>query len=246
MSKIQTSQEKKQARQVARRTRVRLMLQDIAHLIYDARTECRYKNVSVDDKDNYRKVFKQRLESMIQYRVLYWDDTSWSFNDITMFLNGIEYEVTERDEYREKFQDIRYKYGKKFNWDYKACPFGLLYNFLLDVIFVNQNLILEINNKIIAKEQERIAEKYEKGEIRVIETEEDMQKYLAEDEEDEEEIEAQKQAETEARLKEEAESIVREAKAKTEITEDEKWQTINEQNWETAMNEARAEMEVIA
>ena len=55
---------------------------------------------------------------------------------------------------------------------------------------------------------------------------------------------AQKQAETEARLKEEAESIVREAKAKAEITEDEKWQAINEQNFETAMNEARAEMEI--
>ena len=55
---------------------------------------------------------------------------------------------------------------------------------------------------------------------------------------------AQKQAETEARLKEEAESIVREAKAKSEITEDEKWQAINEQNFETAMNEARAEMEI--
>ena len=58
--------------------------------------------------------------------------------------------------------------------------------------------------------------------------------------------EAQKQSEIEARLKEEAESIVREAKAKSEITEDEKWQAINEKNWETAMNEARAEMEVIA
>lgn len=213
MSKIQTSQEKKQVRQEARRTRVRLMLEDIAHLICDARTECRFKKVSVDDEENYRKVFKQRLESMIQYRVLYWDDLSWSLNDITMFLNGIEYEVTKRDEEWEKFQSIRYKYGKKFNWDYKACPFGLLYNFLLDVIFANQNLILEIKDRIMAKQQEKIA---------------------------------QKQAETEARLKEEAESIVREAKAKAEITEDEKWQAINEQNWETAMNEARAEMEVIA
>ena len=213
MSKIQTKEEKKQARQEARRTRVRLMLQDIASLICDARTECRFKKVSVDDEENYRKVFKQRLESMIQYRVLYWDDLSWSLNDITMFLNGIEYEVTKRDEEWKKFQSIRYKYGKKFNWDYKACPFGLLYNFLLDVIFANQNLILEIKDRIMAKQQEKIA---------------------------------QKQAETEARLKEEAESIVREAKAKAEITEDEKWQAINEQNWETAMNEARAEMEVIA
>ena len=144
MSKIQTSQEKKQARQEARRTRVRLMLEDIAHLICDARTECRFQKVSVDDEENYRKVFKQRLESMIQYRVLYWDDFSWSLNDITMFLNGIEYEVTKRDEEWKNFQSIGYKYGKKFNWDYKACPFGLLYNFLLDVIFANQNLILEI------------------------------------------------------------------------------------------------------
>ena len=42
----------------------------------------------------------------------------------------------------------------------------------------------------------------------------------------------------------EAEKIVREAKAKAEIAEDEKWQTINNQNFEMAINEAKAEMEI--
>lgn len=221
---------KKQNRQEARKQRVRTMVKDLNAIIDHCNKECSDIN-ALHDYDNYKNTFMAELDKCVKARLFEGEDTSWSLNDITMFLNGLEYRLDKKDLVDKMFYDVELKCNKNdaFNWDYKACPFSLLYKFFLEVVFKNQLLISRITIEIKISEDEK---------ARKIDA-----KLQAEVEEGKR-AEAKKQAE--ARLKEEAESIVREAKAKVEITEDEKWQAINEKNWETAMNEARAEMEVIA
>lgn len=214
MSKILTSEEKEQKR-------ARAMVIDIVGMLKESDKAA--KKDSCWDKDfdyenDWKKPVIAELDRQVKARLFETSKRSWTMNDIYVFLNCLLNELEQKDRATECFYKIMKKHsnGNCFDDDFRLCPFGLLYQAFLELVFENANLIYFVSRRIL-------------------------------------EAEAKKQAEAEARLKEEAESIVREAKnivreakAKTEITEDEKWQAINEQNWETAMNEARAEMEVIA
>lgn len=221
MSKIQTSQEKENKR-------ARAMVFDIVEMVKKCNNATEKQSCwdkDFDYENDWKKPFIVELDRLVKERLFETSERSWTMNDIYVFLNCLLNELEQKDRATECFYKIMKKHsnGNCFDVDFRLCPFGLLYQAFLELVFENANLIYFVSRRIL-------------------------------------EAEAKKQAEAEARLKEEAESIVREvknivreaknivreAKAKTEITEDEKWQAINEQNWETAMNEARAEMEVIA
>lgn len=199
MSKIQTAQEKENKR-------ARAMVIDLVNMFKqcDKVTE----NISYwDEKEDWKKPYMVKLDRQIKERLFETNERSWTMNDIYVFLSCLVNELEKKDKDIECFWKIMRKYNKNhcFDEDFRLCPFGMLYQAFLEIVFVNRHLLYLVSRRFLAEE----AKKAEKKQVEI-----------------------------------EAESIVREAKAKSEITEDEKWQAINEQNFETAMNEARAEMEI--
>lgn len=199
MSKIQTAQEKENKR-------ARAMVIDLVNMFKqcDKVTE----NISYwDEKEDWRKPYMAKLDRQIKERLFETNERSWTMNDIYVFLSCLVNELEKKDKDTECFYKIMKKHsnGNCFDEDFRLCPFGMLYQAFLEIVFVNRHLLYLVSRRFLAEE----AKKAEKKQVEI-----------------------------------EAESIVREAKAKSEITEDEKWQAINEQNFETAMNEARAEMEI--
>ena len=199
MSNNQTAQEKEQKR-------ARAMVIDLVNMFKqcDKVTE----NISYwDEKEDWKKPYMAKLDRQIKERLFETNERSWTMNDIYVFLSCLVNELEKKDKDIECFWKIMRKYNKNhcFDEDFRLCPFGMLYQAFLEIVFVNRHLLYLVSRRFLAEE----AKKAEKKQVEI-----------------------------------EAESIVREAKAKSEITEDEKWQAINEQNWETAMNEARAEMEI--
>jgi hypothetical protein len=148
-----------------------------------------------------------KLDRQIKERLFETNERSWTMNDIYVFLSCLVNELEKKDKDIECFWKIMRKYNKNhcFDEDFRLCPFGMLYQAFLEIVFVNRHLLYLVSRRFLAEE----AKKTEKKQVEI-----------------------------------EAESIVREAKAKSEITEDEKWQAINEQNFETAINQAKAEMEI--
>ena len=201
MSNNQTAQEKEQKR-------ARAMVIDLVNMFKqcDKVTE----NISYwDEKEDWKKPYMAKLDRQIKERLFETNERSWTMNDIYVFLSCLVNELEKKDKDIECFWKIMRKYNKNhcFDEDFRLCPFGMLYQAFLEIVFVNRHLLYLVSRRFLAEE----AKKAEK-----------------------------KQAEVEA------EKILREAKAKAEITEDEKWQAINNQNFEIAINEAKAEMEVIA
>lgn len=202
MSKIQTSQEKENKR-------ARAMVIDLVNMFKqcDKVTE----NISYwDEKEDWKKPYMAKLDRQIKERIFETNERSWTMNDIYVFLNCLVNELEKKDKDFECFWKILKKHGNGkncFDEDFRLCPFGMLYQAFLELVFVNRHLLYLVSRRFLASS----AKKAEKKQVEI-----------------------------------DAEKIVREAKAKAEITEDEKWQAINEKNWETAMNEARAEMEVMA
>lgn len=199
MSKIQTAQEKENKR-------ARAMVIDLVNMFKqcDKVTE----NISYwDEKEDWKKPYMAKLDRQIKERLFETNERSWTMNDIYVFLSCLVNELEKKDKDIECFWKIMRKYNKNhcFDEDFRLCPFGMLYQAFLELVFVNRHLLYLVSRRFLAEE----AKKAEKKQVEI-----------------------------------EAESIVREAKAKSEITEDEKWQAINEQNFETAMNEARAEIEI--
>lgn len=199
MSNNQTAQEKENKR-------ARAMVIDLVNMFKqcDKVTE----NISYwDEKEDWKKPYMVKLDRQIKERLFETNERSWTMNDIYVFLSCLVNELEKKDKDIECFWKIMRKYNKNhcFDEDFRLCPFGMLYQAFLEIVFVNRHLLYLVSRRFLAEE----AKKAEKKQVEI-----------------------------------EAESIVREAKAKSEITEDEKWQAINEQNFETAMNEARAEMEI--
>ena len=201
MSNNQTAQEKEQKR-------ARAMVIDLVNMFKqcDKVTE----NISYwDEKEDWKKPYMAKLDRQIKERLFETNERSWTMNDIYVFLSCLVNELEKKDKDIECFWKIMRKYNKNhcFDEDFRLCPFGMLYQAFLEIVFVNRHLLYLVSRRFLAEE----AKKTEKKQVEI-----------------------------------EAESIVREAKAKAEITEDEKWQVINNQNFEIAINEAKAEMEVIA
>ena len=202
MSKIQTKEEKENKR-------ARAMVIDLVNMFKqcDKVTE----NISYwDEKEDWRKPYMAKLDRQIKERLFETNERSWTMNDIYVFLSCLVNELEKKDKDIECFWKILKKHGNGnncFDEDFRLCPFGMLYQAFLEIVFVNRHLLYLVSRRFLEEE----AKKTEKKQVEI-----------------------------------DAEKIVREAKANAEKTEDEKWQAINEQNWETAMNEARAEMEVIA
>lgn len=199
MSNNQTAQEKENKR-------ARAMVIDLVNMFKqcDKVTE----NISYwDEKEDWKKPYMVKLDRQIKERLFETNERSWTMNDIYVFLSCLVNELEKKDKDIECFWKIMRKYNKNhcFDEDFRLCPFGMLYQAFLEIVFVNRHLLYLVSRRFLAEE----AKKAEKKQVEI-----------------------------------EAESIVREAKAKSEITEDEKWQAINEQNFKTAMNEARAEMEI--
>ena len=199
MSNNQTAQEKEQKR-------ARAMVIDLVNMFKqcDKVTE----NISYwDEKEDWKKPYMAKLDRQIKERLFETNERSWTMNDIYVFLSCLVNELEKKDKDIECFWKIMRKYNKNhcFDEDFRLCPFGMLYQAFLEIVFVNRHLLYLVSRRFLAEE----AKKTEKKQVEI-----------------------------------EAESIVREAKAKSEITEDEKWQAINEQNFETAINQAKAEMEI--
>ena len=199
MSNNQTAQEKEQKR-------ARAMVIDLVNMFKqcDKVTE----NISYwDEKEDWKKPYMAKLDRQIKERLFETNERSWTMNDIYVFLSCLVNELEKKDKDIECFWKIMRKYNKNhcFDEDFRLCPFGMLYQAFLEIVFVNRHLLYLVSRRFLAEE----AKKAEKKQVEI-----------------------------------EAESIVREAKAKAEIIEDEKWQTINNQNFEMAINEAKAEMEI--
>lgn len=199
MSKILTAQEKEQKR-------ARAMVIDLVNMFKqcDKVTE----NISYwDEKEDWKKPYMAKLDRQIKERLFETNERSWTMNDIYVFLSCLVNELEKKDKDIECFWKIMRKHNKNhcFDEDFRLCPFGMLYQAFLEIVFVNRHLLYLVSRRFLAEE----AKKAEKKQVEI-----------------------------------EAESIVREAKAKAEIIEDEKWQTINNQNFEMAINEAKAEMEI--
>lgn len=199
MSNNQTAQEKENKR-------ARAMVIDLVNMFKqcDKVTE----NISYwDEKEDWKKPYMAELDRQIKERLFETNERSWTMNDIYVFLSCLVNELEKKDKDIECFWKIMRKYNKNhcFDEDFRLCPFGMLYQAFLEIVFVNRHLLYLVSRRFLAEE----AKKAEKKQVEI-----------------------------------EAESIVREAKAKAEITEDEKWQAINEQNFETAINQAKAEMEI--
>ena len=199
MSKIQTAQEKENKR-------ARAMVIDLVNMFKqcDKVTE----NISYwDEKEDWKKPYMAKLDRQIKERLFETNERSWTMNDIYVFLSCLVNELEKKDKDIECFWKIMRKYNKNhcFDEDFRLCPFGMLYQAFLEIVFVNRHLLYLVSRRFLAEE----AKKAEKKQVEI-----------------------------------EAESIVREAKAKIEKTEDEKWQAINNQNFETAINQAKAEMEI--
>ena len=210
MSKILTAEEKETKR-------ARAMVIDITNMLKESDKAAKKDSCWDEDFDyenDWKKPVIAELDRQVKARLFETNERSWTMNDIYVFLSCLVNELEKRDKDTECFWKILKKHGNGnncFDEDFRLCPFGMLYQAFLEIVFENAILINFFSRKFLAEE----AKKAEK-----------------------------KQVEIEARLKEEAESIVREAKAKTEITEDEKWQAINNQNFEIAINKAKAEMEI--
>ena len=206
MSKIQTKEEKENKR-------ARAMVFDIVEMVKKCNNATEKQSCwdkDFDYENDWKKPFIAELDILVKERLFETSERSWTMNDIYVFLSCLVNELEKKDKDMECFWKILKKHGNGnncFDEDFRLCPFGMLYQAFLEIVFENANLLYFVSRRFLAEE----AKKAEKKQVEI-----------------------------------EAESIVREAKAKAEITEDEKWQAINEQNWETAMNEARAEMEVIA
>ena len=212
MSNNQTAQEKETKR-------ARAMVIDINNMLKESDKAAKKDSCWDEDFDyenDWKKPVIAELDRQVKARLFETNERSWTMNDIYVFLNCLLNELEQKDRATECFYKIMKKHsnGNCFDVDFRLCPFGLLYQAFLELVFENANLIYFVSRRIL-------------------------------------EAEAKKQAEAEARLKEEAESIVREAKnivreakAKTEIIENEKWQAINNQNFEIAINKAKAEMEI--
>ena len=205
MSKIETAQEKETKR-------ARAMVIDINNMLKESDKAAKKDSCWDEDFDyenDWKKPVIAELDRQVKARLFETNERSWTMNDIYVFLSCLWNELEKRDKAYDCFCKIMKKHsnGNCFDDDFRLCPFGLLYQAFLEIVFENSTLIYFFSRKFLAEE----AKKAEKKQVEI-----------------------------------EAEKIVRKVKAKTEITEDEKWQAINEQNWETAMNEVKAEMEVIA
>ena len=204
MSKIETAQEKETKR-------ARAMVIDINNMLKESDKAAKKDSCWDEDFDyenDWKKPVIAELDRQVKARLFETNERSWTMNDIYVFLSCLVNELEKKDKDTECFWKILKKHGNGnncFDEDFRLCPFGMLYQAFLEIVFENANLINFFSRKFLAEE----AKKAEK-----------------------------KQAEIEA------EKIVREAKANAEITEEEKWQAINEQNWETAINEVKAEMEI--
>ena len=203
MSNNQTAQEKETKR-------VRAMVIDINNMLKESDKAAK-KDSCWDEDFNYENDWKKpviaELDRQVKARLFETSERSWTMNDIYVFLSCLVNELEKKDKDIECFWKIMRKYNKNhcFDEDFRLCPFGMLYQAFLEIVFENRHLLYLVSRRFLAEE----AKKTEKKQVEI-----------------------------------EAESIVREAKAKSEITEDEKWQAINEQNFETAINEAKAEMEI--
>jgi hypothetical protein len=198
MSNNQTAQEKETKR-------ARAMVIDINNMLKESDKAA--KKDSCWDKDfdyenDWKKPVIAELDRQVKARLFETSERSWTMNDIYVFLSSLENELEKREKDTECFWKILKKHGNGnncFDEDFRLCPFGMLYQAFLEIVFENAILINFFSRKFLAEKKQS-------------------------------EIEAEK--------------IVREAKAKAEIAEDEKWQTINNQNFEMAINEAKAEMEI--
>lgn len=198
MSNNLTAQEKEQKR-------ARAMVIDISNMLRESDKAAKKDSCWDEDFDyenDWKKPVIAELDRHVKARLFETSERSWTMNDIYVFLSSLENELEKREKDTECFWKILKKHGNGnncFDEDFRLCPFGMLYQAFLEIVFKNAILINFFSRKFLAEKKQS-------------------------------EIEAEK--------------IVREAKVKAEIAEDEKWQTINNQNFEMAINEAKAEMEI--
>jgi hypothetical protein len=198
MSNNQTAQEKETKR-------ARAMVIDINNMLKESDKAAKKDSCWDEDFDyenDWKKPVIAELDRLVKARLFETSERSWTMNDIYVFLSSLENELEKREKDTECFWKILKKHGNGnncFDEDFRLCPFGMLYQAFLEIVFENAILINFFSRKFLAEKKQS-------------------------------EIEAEK--------------IVREAKVKAEIAEDEKWQTINNQNFEMAINEAKAEMEI--
>ena len=198
MSNNQTAQEKETKR-------ARAMVIDINNMLKESDKAAKKDSCWDEDFDyenDWKKPVIAELDRQVKARLFETSERSWTMNDIYVFLSSLVNELEKRDKDTECFWKILKKHGNGnncFDEDFRLCPFGMLYQAFLEIVFENAILINFFSRKFLAEKKQS-------------------------------EIEAEK--------------IVREVKAKAEMAEDEKWQTINNQNFEMAINEAKAEMEM--
>jgi len=152
MSKIQTAQEKEQKR-------ARAMVIDLVNMFKqcDKVTE----NISYwDEKDDWRKPYMAELDRQVKARLFEINERSWTMNDIYVFLNCLLSELEKKDKDIECFYKIMKKHsnGNCFDVDFRLCPFGMLYQAFLELVFVNRHLLYLVSRRFLEEEAKKQAE----------------------------------------------------------------------------------------
>ena len=142
MAKIQTKEEKRE----------NVMLNEVCEMLVN----CYCATVTI--KENYQKTFIAELDKQVKARLFEEEATSWSVNDIVLFLDCLENELYKKEgsSVNKNFWKIIRKYNKNncMSVDFKVCPFGLLYKAFLEIVYINTNLLFEVRDRIQDKEQE--------------------------------------------------------------------------------------------
>ena len=152
MSKIQTSQEKENKR-------ARAMVIDLVNMFKqcDKVTE----NISYwDEKEDWKKPYMAELDRQVKARLFETNERSWTMNDIYVFLNCLLSELEKKDKDTECFYKIMKKHsnGNCFDVDFRLCPFGMLYQAFLELVFVNRHLLYLVSRRFLEEEAKKQAE----------------------------------------------------------------------------------------
>ena len=151
MSKIQTSQEKKQARQKA-------MVFDLVGMLEQCNKVT--ENISYwDDYDNYKNTYMTELDKQVKARLFECDERSWSANDIDVFLWCLSDELEKKDKDMECMWRVIRKYNKNnsFGEDFRLWPFGILYKAFLEIVYINIHTLFSVRRRFLKAEKKEIA-----------------------------------------------------------------------------------------
>ena len=151
MSNNQTVQEKEQKR-------ARAMVIDLVGMLEQCQKVT--ENISYwDDYDNYQKTYMAELDKQVKARLFEVDERSWSANDIHVFLWSLSNELEKIDRDMECMWNVIRKYNKNnscISEDFRECPFGVLYQAFLEIVYINIITLFAVRRRFLKEEAKAV------------------------------------------------------------------------------------------